>query len=602
MAERNSAETFRSPSGLFAAAFVAGLIVLALLGNFGLPDIALGTTLGVGVIVAFALAGVSERTMQATEFHSAGGGISAMTNGIASAAAFLSAGAILGLANAFLHDFRLGIAIVLGWCFGFLLLAILIAPYLRKSGALSIGDFLAIRYGGRLIRLVAALIVAATLVPALAAAIATGTLVTSRLFTLSPQSAGAVVIALVLSGTVLGGMRAVTLTALAQYIVLAIAFLVPVAVLSTIAYSLPLPQLAVGFALEDGAALATSGDLAASPIGQFAPQGGLQLLATAISLAAGVAVLPQLLLRTATVSGVAATRRSAGWSLAFVLVVAMAVPAYVAFARLAILRDLVGTAIEDLPDWLFVLGQRGLVMLCGADAASVTAARAACIALNGSAGPVAAPDLAISGDAIILAWGDLVGLPYVATALIAVGTLAAALAAANMMALAVAGALGHDVYGRLINAKASVGRGLIVTRLLLIGTVLGAAMIGAKYPRDVSSLAFVALSLSAGGLFPAVVLAVWWKGATRWGAIAGMIAGFATTAAILAAIRFPGVLPVSTDALGLSELSAPIVGLPVGFLVALAVSLATKKASQSQEAVIDAIRRPGSPLTADIQT
>ena len=599
MAGQKSMAAFRSLAGLFTLVFAGALVVLALLGNYGLPDTAIGTTLGVGVVVAFAVAGFSERTMRPEEFHTAGGGLPAITNGIATAAAFLSAGGVFGLAAAVLSDFRTGIAITIGWSLGFLLLAVVIAPYLRKSGTFGAADFLAYRFGNRGVRLVAAVIVVLTLMPALAAAIATGTLVTAGLFALSARTATTVVVVLILSGTVLGGMRAVTLTALAQYIVLAIAFVVPVAILSTIAYSLPVPQIAAGLAYQGAAALTVSGDLATPLASRFlplVPEGSFQLMAVAAALAAGVAALPHLLMRCATVDDAPATRRSIGWALVFVLLVALTAPAYATFAKLALLRDVVGSAITDLPNWLFALGRQGLVTLCGAATASAAAASQACAALHGTAGTVAAPDLAVSGDIVVLAWGNIVDLPYVVTALISVGALAAALAAGNAIALAIAEALGHDLYAHLIDPRASAGRRLIVTRLLLVATVLVAAWLGAKRAGDVFPLAAATLSLSAGGLFPVLFLAVWWRRANGPGAIAGMVAGFAVTAAIVLGGRYPGLLPIDMEGSGLSELSAAIVGMPIGFLVAIVVSLATPAPSPRQEEVVDAIRRTGNML------
>ena len=601
MAGRKSIATFGSLSGLFTLAFAGALVVLALLGNFGLPDTVLSTTLGVGVVVAFAVAGVSERTMWPADFHTAGGGLSAPANGIATAAAFLSAGGVFGLAVAVFSDYRAGIAITLGWSLGFLLLAVLIAPYLRKSGTFGAADFLAFRFANRGVRLTAAVIVVLTLVPALAAAVATATLVTARLFALSAHTATVLVVFLILSGTVLGGMRSVTLAALAQYIVLAIAFVVPAAIVSTIAYSLPIPQIAAGLAYNDAAAIAANGDLARPLASRFLPlipAGSFQLIAATGALAAGVAALPHLLMRCATVDDAPATRRSIGWALIFVLVIALTVPAYATFARLALLRDLVGSAITDLPDWLFALGRQGLVMLCGADATSASAAAQACAAMHGTAGAVAAPDLAVSGDIVVLSWGDIVDLPYVVTALILVGALAAALAAANAMALAIAEALGHDLYAELIDPKASAGRRLIVTRLVLVATVLAAVWLGARHASDIFPLAAATLSLSAGGLFPALFLAVWWRRANGPGAIAGMIAGFAVTAAFIVGARYPGLLPADLRDSGLSALTAAIVGLPVGFVVAILVSLATRGPSPAQKALVDAMRGPGNMLVA----
>ena len=483
MTRRMTITTFGSLSGLFTLAFAGALVVLALLGNFGLPDTVLGTTLGVGVVVAFAIAGVSARTMRPEEFHAAGGSLSAVANGIATAAAFLSAGAVLGLASAAFSDYRAGIAITLGWSLGFLLLALLISPYVRKSSAFGAADFLAVRFDNRGVRVVAVVIVVLTLAPALAAALATGTLVTARLFALSSHVAAAIVVLLVLSGTVLGGMRSVTLSALAQYIVLAIAFVVPVAIVSTIAYSVPLPQLAAGLAYHDAASLAASADLAeplASRFMPMVPQGDFQLIAVVMTLATGVAALPHLVMRCVTVASAPAIRRSVGWTLVFVLVVALTAPAYATFAELTLLRDLVGSAIADLPDWVFAFGRQGLVGLCGAAATSAVAVSNACAAAHG-AGTLSAPNLAVSGDIVVLGWGDIVELPYVVTALILVGTLAASLAAGNAMALAIAQALGHDLYAHLIDAKASAGRRLIITRLILVAAVLAATWLGARY-------------------------------------------------------------------------------------------------------------------------
>jgi cation/acetate symporter len=595
MSPRRSTATFGSLSGLFTLAFAGALVALALLGNFGLPDSVLGTTLGVGVVIAFAVAGVSSRTMRQDEFHTAGGNLSALANGMAMAAAFLSAGAVLGLAAAVLSDYRAGIAITLGWSLGFLLLAVFIAPYLRKSGAVGVADFLAVRFDSRGVRVVAALIVALTLVPALAAAIATAATVTARLFALSPQAAAVVVVLLMLSGTILGGLRSVTLAALAQYIVLAVAFVVPVAIVSTLAYSLPLPQLAAGLAYHDAATLAASGDLAQPLASRFlpaAPESNFQFLATVVALAAGVAALPHLLMRCSAVDGAPAVRRSVGWALVFVLIVALTAPAYASFARLTLLRDVVGSALNDLPDWLFTLGRQGMVRLCGTAATSVAAVSNACAALHGSGTELRAADVAISGDVVVLGWSDIADLPYVTTALILVGALAAALAAGNAMALAVAGALGRDLYAHLIDAKASAGRRLIITRLILLLTVLVATWLGTYHSGEVFRLAAATLSLSAGGLFPALALAVWWRRTTAAGAIGGMIAGFAVTAAIVAGDWYPGLLPVDPQAGGLSPLSAAFIGLPIGFLVAIAISLATRLSSPAQEAFVDALRGP----------
>jgi cation/acetate symporter len=578
-----AAESLRSRAGLFTLAFVAALVMLGLLGNFGLPDSALGTTLGVGVLVAFVIAGVSERTIQASVFFTGGGGVPAFVNGIASAAALLSPVWVLGLVSIHFSDYRGAIAVILGWSLGLVFSSVLIAPYFTRVGADSLADYLARRYHSRAVRMAVSLIVALALLPALAATMATGATVIGQLFAVSPQTAKALIVALVLSGTLLGGLRAVTLTAIAQYIVLAIAFVVPAAIVSTLNYSLPLPPLAAGLAYRDAAAFASVATPPQSGLLPFTQHNAFEVFATVVSLAAGVAALPHLVVRQATLDNVRAARRSAGWTLVFVLVIALTAPAYATFARLSFVQDIAGTPLDQLPGWLFGLGQRGLATLCGVYPVSVAAAQSAC-----GAAPLAARDIAVSGDAIVLAWGDIMGLPYVATALIAIGVIAAALAAANAMSFAIAQALGNDLYGRLLDTRASAGRRLIVTRIILVAVVLLGALSGAASGDAVFHAALSGVSLSAGALFPAMVLAVWWRRANRAGALAGILFGFATTVLILFGRRYPGLLPF--DPSDLSELSAAIVGIPAGFLAAIVGSLATP-ADAREAAFVDGLRQ-----------
>jgi cation/acetate symporter len=592
MADRDQVESYRSRAWLFTLAFLGALVLLAMLGNFGLPDSALGTTLGAGVLVAFIIAGVSERTIQAGEFFS-GGSVPAFVSGIGGAAAFLSAPAIIGLAGIQFSDYRAGIVLVLGWSLGFVLLAVLIAPYYKRSSADSVADFLAIRYRSRAVRLAAAVAVAAALAPALVATIATAVAIIGDLLAVSPRTARLIVVALVLSGTLLGGLRAVTLTAIAQYIVVAIAFLVPAAIISTQNFSLPIPQIGAGFAYE---AVAAAPPLAPSPPPgylPFMPRSAFELFATVVSLAAGVAALPHLLMRHAATESAPAARRSAGWALVLVLLIAMAAPAYAMFAKMAILREVAGATIDQIPDWFYALGGKGLATLCGQAVTSVIEANAACASAEGA--PIAAGMVSVSGDAIVLGWGDIVGLPYVSTALITVGMAAAALAAANAMAFAIAQVAGNDIYGRLLDTRASAGRRLIVTRLILVGIVLLAAGMEARPGDEVFRAALAGVSLSAGALFPVVVLAIWWKRANGFGALAGIVFGFGATAAILLGKQHPGMLPF--DPSDLSELSAAIVGMPAAFFAAVVGSLATPP-SDKQAAFVDEIRQPAGARAA----
>jgi len=581
---------------LFAVAFLVLVAVLALLDYFGLPQAVLGTILGGAALVAFTAIGINASTMQTSEFYLAARSVPAPANGMASAAAVMAGAIFLGLAGGYFTDTGSAAAVTIGWSLGFLILAVCIAPYFRKSAAFGVGDFLGVRYGGGAVRIAAGAVVVAALVAALAAAIATASLVAAGLLDVSAGVALAVVAAVILTSTVLGGVRAITRTAIAEYIVLAFAILVPVAIVSMREFSWAVPQITFGLALKDAAllVLASGKDLAVSPPGRFWPMGApgpFAFFATIVTLATGVAAMPHLLLRSATVRTPNHARRSVGWSLLFVLVVALTAPAYAAFARLVILREVVDSGIGNLPDWIFTFGKLGLIKICGADAISADVAFAACSTGAAFSGNLPAGELAISGDAIVLAGPAIFDLPAVGTALIAVGALAATLAAAKAMAFAIASAIGHDLYGGALDTRASAGRQLIVTRLLVIAAVVLAAWLAAASADDVFALAPMAISLSASGLFPALILAVWWKRANAPGAVAGIIAGSVVTAALIADHRYPGFLPFGR--LGFDELTAGIVGMPIGFLAAVATSLVTEPPSEERQVIVDAIRRPG---------
>ncbi|MCR4281454.1 MAG: VC_2705 family sodium/solute symporter [Bauldia sp.] len=601
MARTRPAGTHRRIATLFTGAFLVLVVVLALLGNFGLPEALLGAILGGAMLVTFAAIGLNAGTMETSEFHLAGRSVSAAANGMASAAAVMGGAIYLGLAGVTFADAWTGAAFTVGWSLGLAILAVLIAPYFRKSAAFGVADFLGIRYDSRLVRSVAAAAVAAALTAALAAALATASFAAASLFGVAPGTALLVVAVVVACSTVLGGMRAITLSAIVQYIVLAVAFLAPVAIVSAREFSVPLPQLTFGFALEQAAlaAGAGGGTLVAALPGRFLPfeaGGPAALFASILCLAAGVAALPHLVVRTATVPRVDDARRSAGWTLLFLLVVALTVPAYAAFAKLTIVRDLVGTGLEMLPDWVFDFGALGQVQICGTDATSAMAAIEACHAGPNFTGNLAASDLAIGGDVLVLAAPAIFDLPFVGSALIAAGALAATIATANAIAFALASAIGHDLYGGVIDIRASAGRRLIVTRVFLLLAIAGGAWLAANRAEDAFALALTAISLSAGGLFPAMVLGVWWKRANAGGAVAGIVVGTLVTAAIAVEHRFPGTLPLGAlnpARLGLNELTAAIVGMPLGFLAVVAVGLLSAGPSEEREALVDAIRRPG---------
>ena len=593
MAQRTRG-AFGRITGLFGAAFVVTLVVLTLLGTYGLPTAIVGTILGGALLVTFAAVGIGAGTIQPSVFYAADGGLPPAVNGVAGATAILTGTVFLGLAGTAFDDLTSAAAFGTGLALGLLILAVAIAPYVRKSGAMGIADFLGLRLGGRAVRIAAAAVVATALLPALAAAIATAAELTSALLGVGGGTALTIIATLILTGTMLGGLRGVTLTALVQYVVMAVAFLAPVVVASVRATTVPLPQFTFGYALADAAAEAQAlgGDFAAALPRQFLTLAPGHAVATLIAVAAGIAVLPHLVLRNAAVASADGARRSAVWALVFVLLVILAAPAYAAFTHLTLIRDYVGSAISGLPDWVFTFGGAGLVQLCGADATSPVAAIAAC-----GRDTLQASDLALSGDAIVLAAPAIFGLPATFSALIAAGALSAALAAGSAMAIAISNALGHDVYGAIVDPRASAGRRLLVTRVALLATVAIAMFLGTHAEDAMRALALTAISVSAGALFPATILAIWWKRGNAVGGLAAIVAGGIVTWVVALGHLFPDpAIPGPLDWLHLNELTGALAGMVAGFIAGIAGSLLSAAPDARRRAIAEAVRLPGGQL------
>jgi cation/acetate symporter len=590
--------------GLLITAFVLFVVVVAMLSQFGLPEPVTTFLVVLITVVTYAVMGLVTRTLSLQGFFLSDRFVPAGLNGMAAAAAIL-AFPLVGLAGAFLADRLLGLAIVAGLVAGFVLSAVVVAPYYRKSGGLTLPDYLAVRYGNPLIRLAAVVIVAVAAFPVLVAALGIATDIAVATLHFSPRIALSAVLAVLLATTLLGGLRSTTLSGGAQALVALIAILVPAVLVSVQEYGFPIPQATLGNALEEAAA--ETGAILVLP-GNALPVAGLQgfnLLAFAICLAAGIAAFPQIVARFGAAHGIGDARRTAGWALLVVGILAATAPAIAAFVRLAILRDVVGVELADLPQWLFDYGQGGLVAVCGTAPVSPAAIGSACGAATVVNG-LAPTDIAISADLVTLGFADITGLPYILTALIATGAIAAALGTAAAALTTLATALGNDFLARFLARRASGGRRLVLTRIALIATAALAAWLVPRGPGEAYAWALAAPSVVAAGIFPALVLGVFWRRTTFWGALLGMVAGGGTTIAYvllvvsfgMPALDFAGLAPG-----GLAPAAAGILGLPLGFLVAIVASLLTAAPSLARRAVVEAIRRPSpEPILEDHAT
>jgi cation/acetate symporter len=564
---------------LYTGGFFGFIILVGILEQLGVQQKYLGYMFMGLTILVYAFIGVVSRTSEVGEYYVAGRKVPAFYNGMATGADWMSAASFIGMAGTlFLLGYD-GLAFVLGWTGGYVLVAVLIAPFLRKFGAYTVPDFLAARYGGNAARLCGVLVLMACSFTYVVAQIFGTGLIAQRFLGMNFELACFVGLAGILVCSMLGGMKAVTWTQVAQYIVLIVAYLIPVVWMSANKFGLPVPQLTYGQALEQIAALEQSfikNGLAPAtmkihdaPFTSYSPANYFWLI---FCLMVGTASLPHVLMRYFTTPSVREARVSVAWSLLFIFILYFTAPAYAAFSKLEVYSTLIGKPLADMPQWVYNWGKLGLVTICGKSASSLADVTAACQAIAGHAGVLRWQDFGINTDVVVISTPEIAGLPYVITGLVAAGGLAAALSTADGLLLALANALSHDIYYKIINPNAPTKQRLIISRVLLVVVAVLAAWTASTRPTDIVAMVAWAFSLAAGGLFPALVLGVWWKRATSQGAIAGILAGFGVTLFYLVITRYWPHLGVQY--FGMTSLLNPVTGAPLIDAAAMAQHLA----------------------------
>lgn len=564
---------------LYTGGFFGFIILVGILEQLGVQQKYLGYMFMGLTILVYAFIGVVSRTSEVGEYYVAGRKVPALYNGMATGADWMSAASFIGMAGTlFLLGYD-GLAFVLGWTGGYVLVAVLIAPFLRKFGAYTVPDFLAARYGGNAARLCGVLVLMACSFTYVVAQIFGTGLIAQRFLGMNFELACFVGLAGILVCSMLGGMKAVTWTQVAQYIVLIVAYLIPVVWMSANKFGLPVPQLTYGQALEQIAALEQSfikNGLAPAtmkihdaPFTSYSPANYFWLI---FCLMVGTASLPHVLMRYFTTPSVREARVSVAWSLLFIFILYFTAPAYAAFSKLEVYSTLIGKPLADMPQWVYNWGKLGLVTICGKSASSLADITAACQAIAGHGGVLRWQDFGINTDVVVISTPEIAGLPYVITGLVAAGGLAAALSTADGLLLALANALSHDIYYKMINPNAPTKQRLVISRVLLVVVAVLAAWTASTRPTDIVAMVAWAFSLAAGGLFPALVLGVWWKRATSQGAIAGILAGFFVTLFYLVITRYWPHLGVQY--FGMTSLLNPVTGAPLIDAAAMAKHLA----------------------------
>jgi cation/acetate symporter len=628
---------------LYTGGFFGFIILVGILEQLGVGQKYLGYMFMGLTIIVYAFIGIVSRTTDVGEYYVAGRSVPAFYNGMATGADWMSAASFIGMAGSLYLLGYDGLAFVLGWTGGYVLVAVLIAPFLRKFGAYTVPDFLAARYGGNAARLMGVIVLLACSFTYVVAQIFGTGLIAQRFLDMDFTVAVYVGLLGILVCSMLGGMKAVTWTQVAQYIVLIVAYLIPVVWMSAKKFGIPLPQLTYGQALQSIATLeqefvqkglATQASLNTThtaPFSRYSPANYFWLI---FCLMVGTASLPHVLMRYFTTPSVRDARQSVAWSLLFIFLLYFTAPAYAAFSKLEVYSTLIGKNIADLPAWVYSWGKLGLVNICGKAAASAAVVADSCKALAGHTGVLRLQDFGINADVVVISTPEIAGLPYVITGLVAAGGLAAALSTADGLLLALANALSHDIYYKMVNPNAPTKQRLVISRVLLVIVAIAAAWTASQRPADILAMVAWAFSLAAGGLFPALVLGVWWKRTTKQGAIWGMAAGFGMTLLYLLVTRyFPGfgvqylgmsallnpvtwapvvdlkVAMAAPNALdgwvtlahplaskvgwfNINNISAAAFGLPIGFAVMIGVSLITPAPSKEMQDFIDECRKP----------
>jgi cation/acetate symporter len=663
----------------YVAGFLGFLLLLAWAEQQGLSRFWLGPIFIFSTVMMYAAIGISCRTTDAEEYYVAGRRIPPMYNGMAAAADWMSAASFISLAGGlYLQGFggsarqAGGLAYVLGWTGGFCLVALLVAPYLRRMRLYTVPDYFHVRYGGDWPRRLAALAAVACSFTYVVAQIYGIGLIASRLTGVQFEIGILLGLGGVLLCSFLGGMRAITWTQVAQYIVLLLAFLIPVSWLAYKQLGNPLAPLVYGKQLakieelerrlvdspaekavqaeflrraadyeaklrdvenalaRDRAAardqirrlkaadadssriVAANRELAALPkdaaaarevwtrarqeslqraqaLGGLPPHGKpfagdaegtpeqrqdfgesrANFLALVFCLMAGTAGLPHLLTRFYTTPSVADTRRSVAWALFFVALLYLSVPALAVLVKYEVMQGLVGSSFDALPPWI--------VQWAKVDPSLVSVSD-----VNGD-GRVQFGEIRVGADVIMLATPEIGGLPYVISGLVAAGGLAAALSTADGLLLTISNALVRDLYGRELGHDTTPEQRVILSKFALLGVALLAAMVASLKPADILPLVSASFSLAASALLPAMVLGIFWRGATRAGAVGGMLAGLAVTVYYMTA-KAPAVraaLGLRADGtlwFGIQPTAAGVFGVALGVAVIVAVSLLPRRA------------------------
>ncbi|MBT2690546.1 cation acetate symporter [Bacillus sp. ISL-47] len=501
-----------------------------------------------------------------SDFYVAGRGIPPIFNGMAIGADWMSAASFIGMAGTIMLLGYDGLAYIMGWTGGYLLLTFLLAPQLRKYGRYTVPEFIGDRFDSHTARVIAAICTIMISFTYSVGQLSGSGVVIGRLFEIDAKLGTMIGVVLIAFYAAFGGMKGITWTQVAQYVILIIAYIIPVIFMSLQITGNPAPWLSYGEIVGKMGEL--DRELGISEY--FAPfTNGTkwQFLALMFTLMAGTAGLPHVIVRFYTVSTMKAARWSGAWALLFIGLLYLSAPAYAAFSRFILMTKVAGSKITELPGWTKSWVDTGKLQVADS---------------NGD-GILQWSELIISNDIVVMATPEIANLGLFVIGLVAAGAMAAALSTAGGLMIAISSAFAHDIFYRVLKPNSTEKTRLSVARWSIVVATLLAGLIALNPPGAITQIVAWAFALATGTFFPALVLGVWWKRSNSQGVIAGLLVGLGVTLSYIFAAKYGGF-----TILGIIDTGAGVFGAAAAFIANIVVSLMTAAPSQKiQDEVMD---------------
>ena len=560
---------------------------------------------------------IASRAKSTNDFYVAGKGVNPVANGMATAADWMSAASFLSMAGLIAFLGRDGSVYLMGWTGGYVLLALLLAPYLRKYGKYTVPDFIGERYYSNVARVVAVICLIFISFTYIAGQMRGVGIVFSRFLEVEIEMGVIIGMGIVFIYAVLGGMKGITYTQVAQYCVMIFAYLVPAIFLSIMLTGNPIPQLGFGDKLLNSEIYLidkldkTIIDLGFSPYTEYS-KSLIDIFCITAALMFGTAGLPHVIVRFFTVPNMQAARRSAGYALVFIAILYTTAPAVASFARLNFIDSVQNTSYEDAPDWFKNWENIGLIswMDKNQDGKMQYSSGSPFVEsrpifsdergnlgqrlLENEANASSSNEVYLDRDIIVLANPEIANLPIWVIALVAAGGLAAALSTAAGLLLVISSSISHDLMKQTFMPQITEKKELLYARLAAGITILLAGLLGIFPPAFVAQVVAFAFGLAASTLFPVLFMGIFSKKTTKEAAIGGMLTGLVFTFSYIVFFKFISPELNNSDYwfLGISPEGIGVIGMILNFLVMLLVTKSSKSPPESVINLVETIRRP----------